>query len=44
MSKDDFICMTVGSTDVSNTNDNKDYIKRLDELEDMTEEFIEAKY
>lgn len=44
MSEDDFVTMAVGSTDgVVNNDDNEDYIKRLeDELEDVTEQLIEA--
>ncbi len=43
MSEDDFVTMAVGSTDVAHSNDNEDYIKRLeDELEDVTEQLIEA--
>ncbi len=43
MSEDDFVTMAVGSTDVVANNDNEDYIKRLeDELEDVTEQLIEA--
>jgi len=42
MSMDDFVNTPVGSKDV-NGNDNEDYIKRLeDELEDVTEQLIEA--
>lgn len=44
MSEDDFVSMTVDTTEgVANEDDHDDYIKRLeDELEDVTEQLIEA--
>lgn len=43
MSEDDFVTMAVGSADGVANDDNEDYIKRLeDELEDVTEQLIEA--